>query len=84
MFYLNIQHLDNMARANFCAFSAANAFFGVDRCVEVFNFDRAGFAVFHTLHTADTAHGADFHRGRTLIAVGAKHFRLLFGGVQLD
>lgn len=57
--------------AIFCAFSAADAFFVINGCKEVFDFDCFCGAVFLAFHAADTAVLAFFANDSALFMVGA-------------
>ena len=73
-----------MARADFRTFSTADTFFGIDCCMEVFDFDGTFLTGFYAFHTTDTTHVANLHRSSAFVTIGAEHLCLLFGGVELD
>ena len=74
---------DDVARADICAVTAADALGGIDSGEVVFDNDRVCGALALALHAADAADGADLHDLSALVHIAADRHDLLAFGDEL-
>lgn len=82
--FLHVQHRNNMSRAGFGAFAAADALVRVHNGTEADDLHGVIFARFHALAAADTADLAHLHGLRALVAVCTAHNGLLLQRHKTD